>query len=54
VIGVSASDAARSVIVRTQAPLQEGAVAEDVLTQVMFALFQTLDIALSEVLLWLQ
>jgi hypothetical protein len=48
VIGVSASDAARSMIVRMQAALREGAVAEDVLMQVTFAPFRTLDIALSE------
>jgi hypothetical protein len=37
-----------------QAALPEGTVAEDVLMQVTFAPFRTLDIALSEVLLWLQ
>lgn len=37
-----------------QAALREGPVVADVLMQVTFAPFRTLDIALSEVLLWLQ
>jgi hypothetical protein len=41
-------------IVRMRAALREGPVTEDVLMQETFAPFRTLDIALSEMLLWLQ